>query len=94
MRKFIPETNDGIHLHQIIASTPCAHHNAELGEGCWSIFVGALESEAPAICGRRVKLAGYTGQISPKSLSLWSPSSPKPRPGFKAKFGAKLHSIK
>lgn len=75
--------NDGLHIHQIVDSTPCGKHAADIGQGCWNISVG--ENAHLAICGSRVREAGFNGRISASSLSLHSQGSARNKQGYQGK---------
>ena len=66
--------NDGVHIRAIIEGTSCEKHHAERNVACWDIYVGAISDWAPAICGARVRKAGFVGTISPTSMSQGSVS--------------------
>lgn len=65
--------NDGRHINGIIGNTTCKKHKAEAGVACWDVYVTASQRFAPAVCGSRIKRAGYNGKISPSSLSQKAP---------------------
>lgn len=71
--------NNGIHISSIISSTSCEHHDAAQNEGCWYIWVATDQSKSPAVCGRRIRKAGFTGTITPLSLSRFPNANNKPR---------------
>lgn len=61
--------NDGLHIAKILNSTTCKKHQAKEGQACWYIRIVLTKDLAPAVCGARIRRAGYTGQPSPSSLS-------------------------
>lgn len=77
MKLLIPD-NDGQHIQNILQTTPCHKHKAAEGEACWYVFITFTKRDAPAVCGKRIKRAGFTGSISPSSLSLRTPGGRKP----------------
>lgn len=79
----IKPDNDGIHIEHIVNSTKCAKHGAEEGTPCWDIFIGAIQEEGMAVCGTRIRSAGFEGRISRSSLSLGS-AKPVKKPFLKS----------
>lgn len=67
------QDNNGKHVFTIINSTKCVKHDAEEGAPCWTVYVAFSRRWAPAVCGARIKRAGFTGVPSPASLSLRTP---------------------
>lgn len=65
---FTPIENDGKHIHSIIEKARCDNHGAETGIPCWHVAVDGIGYLA-AVCGLRIRRAGYRGEISPTSLS-------------------------
>lgn len=63
-----PPHNDGVHIVYIMGVNPCARHGADLGTPCWYLHISATKSLSPAVCGSRIKAAGYNGKISEESL--------------------------
>lgn len=74
----IPPPNDGQHIEEIIKTTSCPRHKKAEGDACWYVFITFSKRFAPAVCGKRIKRAGFTGSISPSSLSLRTPGGRKP----------------
>jgi hypothetical protein len=70
--------NDGQHINEILQTTPCGKHNATEGTACWYVFITYSKRFAPAVCGKRIKRAGFNGSISAGSLSLRAPGGRKP----------------
>lgn len=63
--------NSGKHIDDVIRRTTCDRHNGDKGIACFYVFYGSKNGEAgPAICGDRVKAAGFNGKIQPSSLRL------------------------
>lgn len=65
--------NDGKRIESIINSTACGKHQADRGVACWSVATRIVESDFSeryglAVCGRRIKKAGFNGKIDPRSL--------------------------
>lgn len=62
--------NNGKHIDDIIDRTSCDTHNATTGTACFYIrFDGGKGDNGPAICGTRIRKAGFNGKIHPNSLS-------------------------
>lgn len=55
------QSND-TRINQVLASTQCTKHSVGHGEPCWYLM------DHPAVCGSRLRAAGYTGSVSPNSL--------------------------
>lgn len=62
--------NTGQHITDAIMRSVCVKHGAQKGEPCWHIpLSNASADNLRAICGLRIKHAGYIGKISETSLS-------------------------
>jgi hypothetical protein len=63
--------NTGTHIHEIMNLYPCTRHkHAGAGVPCWELHLSVDKRRAPALCGARIKLAGYVGKITSDSLRL------------------------
>lgn len=54
-------------IQKVLASTDCRRHKADVETPCWVLHLNAGRF-APAVCGSRVKRAGYNGDIRESSL--------------------------
>lgn len=64
------EANSGKHIDDIISRTACAHHYAAQGFPCFTVkYDDGKGTYGPAICGSRIRKAGFNGIINPVSLS-------------------------
>lgn len=61
--------NDGNHIQKIVDSTTCKKHKATSGVACWHVYISCDQRLAPAVCGARIRRAGFNGTISESSLS-------------------------
>lgn len=64
--------NSGSHIATILSSTDCRNHDSEPGSPCWDIWLVSNNRYAPAVCGNRIRRAGFNGKIDPKSMSRWT----------------------
>ena len=64
--------NPGIHIPRIVNDTACPKHHAPEGVACWVIPTNNLLNFYQAVCGKRIKRAGFIGNISPQSMRLKS----------------------
>lgn len=64
--------NDGRHIASILERTTCKKHGAQEGAPCWNVRTGSANWSGflAAICGARVKRAGFNGKVDPSSLRL------------------------
>lgn len=62
--------DDGIFIPTIMKETECDRHQAGVGTACWGVYISITNRVAPAVCGRRIRKAGYAGQISAESLRV------------------------
>lgn len=62
--------NDGKHIHQIMMTTTCKKHKADEGTPCYVVNpgTGSVGNGLLALCGARIKRAGYNGEISETSF--------------------------
>lgn len=60
--------NDGVHVSYIYNSTECNKHGAAQGAPCWSVFQSDTGRYLPALCGSRIKKAGFTGTVTALSI--------------------------
>lgn len=69
--------NDGRHIVNAMERTSCKKHDAPKGVPCWTLSknVKGGFGRYAAICGTRIRKAGYNGQISPSSMQR-SPARP------------------
>lgn len=67
--------NDGTHIRRVIDSVECKKHNALLGVPCFHIKPGRPDAFGylAGICGRRIREHGFTGDVTPMSMSLKTP---------------------
>lgn len=70
--------NPGIHISRIVTETPCPKHRASMGVPCWIIPTNTLRGFYPAVCGKRIKRAGFIGKISPQSMRMKSEHAKRP----------------
>jgi hypothetical protein len=59
--------NSGKHVADILSRTECTKHKVPNGIPCWHIPIDGFGYRA-ALCGKRIKLAGYAGKISAMSM--------------------------
>jgi hypothetical protein len=52
----------------VISRIECLKHSARFGDPCFT--VRTAKGNMPAVCNHRATLAGFSGRISPNSLSL------------------------
>lgn len=64
----LPINNDGKHVSKIVAQTECVTHHAPTGIPCWHVNLDTVEGYGAAVCGIRIKKAGYNGKISDTAL--------------------------
>lgn len=64
--------NDGKHVAQILAGIACKKHKAPAGDPCWYVPFGTKAGYAAALCGARIKLAGFNGTITAVSTQMKS----------------------
>lgn len=64
--------NNGKHLEHVVNTTVCGQHKAGKHVACWSINSGSPTGpdQLLAVCGRRIRKAGYNGKISSTALQL------------------------
>lgn len=68
--------NSGEHIRTVVDTTPCPKHpNALKGLPCFTIRPGRSNAFGylAGICGARIKKHGFTGKVSPASMSLKTP---------------------
>lgn len=62
--------NTGKHIQHIMSQTSCKKHKASPDMPCFWMESSSDETHIlHGVCGRRAKKAGFTGKISPQSLS-------------------------
>jgi len=75
----LQKQNSGEHIDEIVVTTMCTTHGAEKGIPCFYIrYDDGKGTTSPAVCGPRIKKAGFNGEIHPSSLSR-TPSNKKPQ---------------
>lgn len=67
------QDNLGEHIVGAISRTICKKHGAPEGIPCWHLPKSNGFGYYPAICGGRIRLAGFAGKISPQSMRAKSP---------------------
>jgi len=80
----ILQPNSGKHIDEIVNQTACDKHNAKEGTPCWYIKYDRKQrlnhsERGQAVCGDRIKKAGFIGRINPISLSMYSNNKAKSR---------------
>lgn len=65
---FRTNTIDHPDIPTVLENRGCLPHGVHRGEPCWQIYQ-SNGNILGAICNRRARLAGFTGKISPESLS-------------------------
>lgn len=60
--------NSGIHITEIMSRTDCERHKANQGSPCWHIRCDTNARVLPALCGTRIKKAGFVGNVSHESM--------------------------
>jgi hypothetical protein len=64
------EVNSGKHIDDIVIRTSCNQHTAPKGWPCFEVrYDDGKGTIGPAVCGIRIKAAGFNGIINPNSLS-------------------------
>lgn len=53
-------------VKKIMDSSRCNQHGSVEGVACWNLFT--LSGIRFAVCNKRAKRAGYTGQITPGAI--------------------------
>lgn len=76
--------NDGQHVVYICNKTECSKHNADIGTPCWSVYQSETGRYLPALCGSRIRKAGFAGVITALSLNKKQPG--RDRPGVVKRF--------
>lgn len=64
------DTNSGQHIDEVIDRVHCNYHEAPIGRACWYVRYDNGVEEGPAVCGERIRAAGFNGKIQPSSLRL------------------------
>lgn len=67
------QINDGKHINEVIERAKCNRHKADNESPCWNIVHPITGTFRFAVCGPRIKAAGFTGSVSPFSLRLRAP---------------------
>lgn len=76
--------NDGKSIWTVIARSACNVHGAQVDDPCWVVkpltdpFLNQI-----AVCGSRIRAAGFNGVISPLSLRKTAPGPFNGRPNPK-----------
>jgi hypothetical protein len=83
--------NHGIHMHRAIENTSCGKHQVPKGIPCWHMHknVEGAEGYYGAICGSRIRKAGFIGKISASSMRARSPKDDDPKNGARKPFNKK-----
>lgn len=71
------KSNDGSRIPETVDRTTCPRHNVPEGVPCWTMpknVAGGFGRYA-AICGDRIRRAGWVGKISPESMRSRAPGS-------------------
>lgn len=73
--------NSGEHIDDIINRYACDDCKVPHGTPCFSVRYGNGKGErGPAVCGKRIRRAGFNGKIHPSSLSRSvTKNQPSPR---------------
>lgn len=71
--------NRGEHLHHAVGTTTCKKHKADVGMPCWvlpsnNVFTNMFHY---AICGSRIRSAGFVGKVSADSMRAKAPAKSK-----------------
>lgn len=76
--------NDGNNIWTVTSRSACNVHGAQVDEPCWNVFplTDPLTTQ-PAVCGSRIRAAGFVGVISPLSLRKTAPGPFNGRPNPK-----------
>lgn len=64
----MPLDNTGKHIQSIISRVECKKHRVPEGIPCYHLRLDSVEGYGAGVCGPRIKLAGFVGQISAMSL--------------------------
>lgn len=84
--------NHGKHLHRAIDTTSCGVHKVPTGIPCWHMpkNVEGAEGFYGAICGKRIRKAGFIGKISASSMRVKAPQrDDDPKNGPRRSFSKK-----
>ena len=83
--------NHGKHLHRAIATTSCGVHKVPTGVPCWHMIknVEGAEGFYGAICGKRIRKAGFIGKISASSMRVKAPQKDDDKSGPRRSFSKK-----
>lgn len=66
--------NTGVHLHSLIERTGCGIHKVPAGVPCHTLPNNVIpETDYVAVCGSRIKRAGFNGRISAQSMRAEAP---------------------
>ena len=60
--------NDGVHISQILTRTGCRQHGAEADQPCWDVYLDTTPDAGRAVCGERIRAAGFIGQVTETSV--------------------------
>lgn len=62
--------NSGEHIDEIVDKIGCDRHRVAKGVPCFEIrYNDGRGKPGPAVCGSRIKKAGFNGKINPISIS-------------------------
>lgn len=71
----IPQPNSGEHIDEVVSRTSCDKHDAPEGTPCFYLYYDkASLTRGSAVCGERIKKAGFDGEIDPRSLRQNAPN--------------------
>lgn len=63
------QNESGPRIGIVMDASPCKKHKANKGDPCWTLRISVDKRLAPAVCGARVKSAGFSAPVNPESLS-------------------------
>jgi hypothetical protein len=83
--------NHGKHLHRAIDTTSCGVHKVPTGVPCWHMIKNVEGGEGfyGAICGKRIRKAGFIGKISASSMRVKAPQKDDDKSGPRRSFSKK-----
>jgi hypothetical protein len=58
-----PTSKEFSRIDVVMSASHCKKHKAELDKPCWVLPIKNGRGEAPAVCGARVKRAGFNGGV-------------------------------
>ena len=60
-------------IDRAVETTKCSKHKAVEGIACWTIIGSEDGRFHQAICGQRIRRAGFVGKIKPESMRTAAP---------------------